>query len=144
MPDPTSLKLTNAKLAALAEGLASLDGIRTKPDEFRPYKFDDENETTWLIADNTEAVAAVLKGFNRAKKSLATQHQIPDGPFQITKENAEQVSGFLAALEALEDREVEVPGLKKISRARLKVGSGDKKNPIPPSVLAKLSPILED
>lgn len=144
MPDPTTPKLTNAKLAALAEALAAMDGIRTKPDEFRPYRFDDENETTFLIADNTEAAGNALKSFQRAKKLLAVQYQIPDGPFQFTNDNAERVSAFLAALEALEDREVEVPGLKKISRARLKVGNGDKKNPIPPSVLAKLSPILED
>ena len=144
MPDESKLVITNSKLAALAEGLGQLDGIKTKPDEFRPYKFDDENETTWLIADNTEAVAPALKGYQRAKKSLAVQHQIPDGPFQITKENAEQVAAFMTALDALEDREVEVVGLKKISRARLKVGNGEKKNPIPPSVLAKLAVILED
>lgn len=143
MPESTVLTLTNGKLAQLAMGLASLDGLRTKPDEFKPYKFDDENETTWLIANNAAVVADALKTFERAKKLLAVQYGIADR-MQITAENAGAVSEFMAGLAQLEDKEVEVRGLAKISRARLKVGCGDKRNAIPPSVLAHLMPILEE
>ena len=143
MPESTALTLTNGKLAMLAEGLASLDGLRTKPDEFKPYKFDDENETTWLIANNSAVVADALKVFERAKKLLAVQHGIADR-MAITKDNADAVAAFMEGMAQLEDKEVEVRGLSKLSRARLKVGNGEKKNPIPPSVLTKLVPILEE
>lgn len=140
---PDVITLTNGQLAELAVGLASLDGLKTKPDEFRPYKFDDENETAWLISDNLAAVNDALKVFNRHKKVLAVTHCIADG-IKITEANAPQIAAFMTAVGELEDKTVEVSGLKKISRARLCVGKGDKKNPIPPSVLSKLHPLLED
>lgn len=144
MPDePLKLTLTNGQLAELAAGLASLDGLRTKPDEFRPYKFDDENETTWLISDNGAIVAEAVKRFNRLKKTLAVKHCITEG-MKITPENAPVVAAFMTDIGELEDKQVEVIGLKKISRARLCVGKGEKKNAIPPSVLMKLIPLLED
>lgn len=140
---PDVITLTNGQLAELAVGLTSLDGLRTKPDEFRPYKFDDDNETAWLISDNLAAVNDALKVFNRHKKVLAVTHCIADG-IKITEQNAPQIAAFMTAVGELEDKTVEVSGLKKLSRARLCVGRGDKKNPIPPSVLAKLHPLLED
>ena len=139
----SSLKFTNGQLARIAAGLAGLDGVQIRPDEFRAFRFDDENETTWLIAENSAIVAESLKVFERAKKLLAIQHGIADG-MKITTENAPKVAEFMSALALLEDKEVEVPGLKMISRARLCVGKGEKKNPIPPSVLAKLHPLLEE
>lgn len=140
---PETLTLTNGQLAELALGLASLDGLRTKPDEFRPYKFDDENETTWLVAENSSVLANALTTYNRAKKLLGVQHSIAEG-MKITPENADKVAAFMTALGALEDKSVEIAGLKKISRERLCVGKGEKRNQIPPSVLAKLHPLLED
>lgn len=138
-----AITLSYGKLAQINEGLGALDGLRTGPDSFKPYKFDDENDTTWIIASNQAKIADALKVYDRAKKSLAVQHQMGDRVV-ITDVNAEKVSAFMAALAALEDKEVSVPGLEKLSRGRLKVGSGEKKNPIPPSVLAKLMPILEE
>lgn len=143
MADIITLKLTNAKIAALVAGLAGLDGLRVSPNEFRPYRYDDDNETIWLIAGNAAILGDALKRFEHAKKLLALQHQVTDGTV-ITEKNAEQVSKFMQELSTLEEKEVEVEGLQKISRARLKVGKGDKNNPIPPSVLARLWPLLED
>lgn len=136
---PETLTLTNGKLEQLAAGLAALDGLRTKPDEFKPYKFDDEAETTWLIANNSAVVADALKAFERAKKLLAIQHGVAD-KMPITPQNAEAVQAFMRELEVIEDKEIEVRGLSKLSRKALNVG----KNAIPPSVLSRLLPILED
>lgn len=133
-----ALILTNGKLAHLAEGLASLDGLRTKPDEFRPYKFDSD-EVVWAIANNAVLVADALKIFERAKKLLAVQHGIADR-MQITPANADAVAAFMDGVSKLEDKEVTVAGLVKIARSKLNVG----KNQIPASVLAKLFSVLEE
>lgn len=138
-----ALTLTNGQLAELAVGLASLDGLRTGPEDFKPYRFDDEHETAWLISDNTAAVTEALKAFTRHKKVLAVTHCIAEG-MKVTEANTPQIVAFMTIVGDLEDKAVKVPGLKKISRERLCVGKGDKKNAIPPSVLAKLHPILED
>lgn len=142
-PEKIKLKLTNGQLADLSLGLSSLDGLRTSPESFRPYKFDDENETTWLIAENISALEQHIKAFDRAKKIESARYGISNGT-KITAENAENVAGFLKAVGDLEEKEIEVTGLQRISRARLKVGKGDKCNPIPPSVLGKIMPLLED
>lgn len=143
MPESTTIALSNGKLEQLAIALASLDGLRTKPDEFKPYKFDDDTEMTWLIASNAAVVADALKVYERAKKSLALKYGVADR-MPITKENADNVAAFMEELAALEDRDVEVSGLNRLSKAKLRVGSGDRRNPIPPSVLTRLMPILEE
>jgi len=141
MPDLTDLTLTNAKIAELSSGLAGLDGQRVKG-ELEPYLFCPE--LTWLVADNQTALEPKLAAYNKAKKALAAQHKITDG-MAISAQNAEQVAAFMAAVDELHEREV-VVGLQKISRAKLNVGHDRKKeqNNIPPSVLARLQPILED
>jgi hypothetical protein len=133
-----NLTLTNGKLVEVATGLAGLDGIRLSKEEFKPFRFDD-TETLWAIVANTVAVQEALKVFERAKKALAAQHGLIEG-MKVTDEHREAANKFFAALEELNEKNVSVPGLAKISRAKLQVA----KNGIPPSVLAKLAPILED
>ena len=130
------LTLTNTQLADITAGLCQLDGIRLSADSFKPFKFDDD--TVWKIASNHGAAAQALTTFERAKKMLVAQHGMVEG-MKVTPENAAQVQAFMAALDALQERPVEVPGLEKIKRSELKVGS----NPIAPSTLARLMPILE-
>lgn len=140
-PQKDTISLTNARLASLAEGLASLDGLRTSAESFKPYKFDDKNETTWLIADSTDLVTDAVKKYGARKKILAVQHGVKEG-MTVTAENQASIQAFLEDVEALNETVITLP-LSKISRERLKVGKGEKENPIPPSVLAKLMPILE-
>ncbi len=136
------LTFTNAQLQKLSAGLAALDGIRTKPDEFEPYRFNPE--TTWRIASNQTIITDKLQSFERARKSLAAQNKVTDR-MAITPHNAEQVAAFMAGLDELNDREVKVEGLEKISRDKLNLGFDreKKQNPIPPSVLVNLMPLLE-
>lgn len=141
--EPLKLTLTNGQLAELASGLANLDGLRTKPDEFQPYLFNPD--TTFAIAKNITIIADKLKVLDRAKKLLAVQYSVSEG-MKVTPENAEKIGAFMNAMGELQDKEVEVVGLEKISREKLKVGNDRKKeqNPILPSVLAKLMLLLED
>ncbi len=136
------LTFTNAQLQKLSTGLAALDGIRTKPDEFEPYRF--SPDTTWKIASNQTIIADKLQAFERARKSLAAQHKVTDR-MAITPQNADQVAAFMAGLDELNDREVKVEGLEKISREKLNFGSDQEKrqNQIPPSVLVNLMALLE-
>jgi hypothetical protein len=143
MSSPVSL--TNAKLAALADGLLSLDGLRTSQTEFRPYRFDDAGDMAWAIAGNVVVAQDSLRAFERAKKALAAQFDIRENePMANTPENKERAEKFLAALDDLAEKPVSIPGLTPISRKSLNVGPGPKQNPVPPSVLAKLTPLLTD
>lgn len=137
-----ALTLTYDQLVKLGEGLAALDGLRTKANEFEPFLFNPD--TTWLIAEGQVFVAEKLKAFTVAKRSLAAQHKITDG-MSVNAENSASVSVFMAGLDELNERKVDVAGLQKISREKLNVGHDPKKqqNRIPPSVLAKLQPVLE-
>lgn len=137
------VSLTNAKLAALADGLLSLDGLRTSQTEFRPYRFDDAGDMAWAIAGNVVVSQDALRAFERAKKSLAAQYDVQE-KMPNTPENKERAEKFLAALDDLAEKPVTIPGLTPISRKALNVGPGPKQNPIPPSVLAKLAPLLTD
>ena len=142
MPDDFKLTLSNSKLAELAAGLAALDGLRVKG-ELEPFLFCPE--LTWLVADWQTALEPAVSSYRKAQKSLTTQHKVTEG-MAITPQNADAVAAFVAALDALNEREVEVVGLQKISRAKLNVGHDKKKeqNNIPPTVLARLRPILEE
>jgi hypothetical protein len=135
---PETLTLTNGQLAQLAVGLAALDGLRVKADEFRPYRYDDAAETAWLIANNAAVVSDSLRAFDRAKKMLAVQHGVADN-MPINAETVPKIVAFTEALAELEDKTSEVRGLTKLKRDSLNVG----KNQIPPGVLAKLMPLLE-
>lgn len=142
MADPFKLTIPNTKIAELSAGLAALDGQRVKG-ELEPYLFCPE--LTWLVADNQTVLEPKLAAYNKAKKSLAAQHKVTEG-MAITPQNAEAVAAFMAALDELNEREVEIVGLQKISRAKLNVGH-DKKNEqnnIPPTVLRSLNLILEE
>lgn len=134
--------LTNARLMRLSGGLASLDGIRPKPGEFKPFDF--SAETTFKIAANAALVADKAAPFNRAKELLAVKYEIAEG-MKVTAANAKNVSDFMEALGLLEDKEVTVDGLEKISLAELNIGFDCKKNQnqIAASTLAALMPILE-
>lgn len=136
------LTFTNAQLQKLSAGLAALDGIRTKPDEFEPFRF--SPETTWRIASNQTIIDDKLQAFERARKSLAAQHKVTDR-MAITPQNADQVAAFMAGLDELNYCVVNVEGLEKIGRDKLNVGFDreKKQNPIPPSVLANLMLLLE-
>lgn len=143
MPAPDSITITNAKLADLASALSSLDGLRTSANDFRPYRFDDEGATTWLIAENIVLVQDALRAYQHARRSAAAANKVTDR-LVVGPENAERVATFMADLDKLEAKTVTIKGLKKISRKILNAGAGTRQNPVPPSVLAKLSPILED
>lgn len=142
MSDCLNLSLTNAQLMKLANGLDALDGIRAKHGEFDPFHFN--SETAFKIAVNIALVMEKVVAFERAKKILAVQFQVAER-MQITAENAPNVAKFMEALTLLEDKQVEIAGLEKISRASLNVGSDRKKeqNQIPPSALAAIYPLLE-
>ena len=133
---------TNTQLQKISIGLASLDGLRTSPDSFEPFQF--SPDTIWAIASNQSIIAEKLALFDKAKKALAAQYKITDR-MSITPENSESVAAFVAGLDELNDREISVEGLEKISRDKLNVGSDPKKNQnrISPSVLVNLMPILE-
>lgn len=136
-----ALTLTYDQLVKLGEGLAALDGLRTKPGEFEPFLFNPD--TTWAIAENQTIVAAKLKTYAGTKKSLAVQHKITEG-MAVTPENSASVAAFMAGLDELNERAVEVDGLQRISREKLNVG-GDvnkKQNRIPPSVLSRLAVLI--
>lgn len=133
------LILTNGQLESVVAGLSSLDGLNLK-DGFIPFKFDDD--TTWDIAVNIDIVNRAIGVLNTARKSLAKQNAVTER-MAITPENSGRVAAFMEGLDALLAKEVALPGLVKISRGKLNVGQGDKKNAIPSSVLAKLMPILE-
>lgn len=132
------IKLTNAQLESLAAGLAALDGITIKG-EFTPFVFDDD--TTWLIALNTEVVKQALIPVAAARRSLAKQHGVTEGMklAEATPAQLQAIAAFFEAAEGLSQRGVEVTGLEKIKRDALKTS----KNAIPASVRAKLLPILE-
>lgn len=140
MEAPT--KLTNLQIVKLANALNSLDGIRLSQIQFEPFQFNPE--TSWRIANNIAVVGPHIETFNRAKKQLGAQYQLAEG-MPITAENAQKVSDFMAALDGLEQKTVDVPGLEMISKDKLNVGGDAKKvqNRIPPTVLAALVPILE-
>lgn len=129
------ITFTNAQLETLAHGLSALDGLQTK-DGFQPFKFDDD--TTWLIAVNTDLVQKAVNRLIIARKSLAKQHGVVDH-MKITNENAEKVAAFMESVDALLAKEVPVEGLVRIEKAKLNVA----KNGIPPGVLGKLMGILE-
>ncbi len=132
---PTPSKLTNSQLESVAQGLAALDGLQLK-DGFVPFKFDDE--TTWSLAVKMAAVQQAMTILNTAKKSLARQNGLAEG-MKVTPENAEKVQAFMESLDALMAKPAEVGTLEPISRAALNLA----KNAIPPTVLARLMPILE-
>lgn len=142
MPE-TPITVTNAQLARLAVGLASLDGWRPKPDEYIPFQF--APETTWKIASNSAIIAASLAPVDKAKKTLAAQYQITDR-MQITPENMPRAKDFMEALAMLEEKLVDVSGLEIIAKDKLNLGYDPKKNQnqIAPSVLVMLMPILGD
>lgn len=133
------ITLTNTGLNRLAQALRGLDGLRTKANEFTPYQFG--SDTTWAIVENMEIVEGRLRTYERARKALAAQHGLVDG-MEVTASNVEQVTKYTKALTEIEEQEVEVAGLKKISRSKLNIGSERGKNQIPPSVLAGLMPLL--
>jgi hypothetical protein len=132
---PTPIKLTNAQLESVSQGLAALDGLQTK-DGFTPYKFDDD--TTWSIAVKTVAVQAGLVVLSAAKKSLAKQNGLMDG-MKITQEQLPAAAAFAESVDALMVRPAEIGVLEPLKRESLNTT----KNAIPPGVLAKLLPILE-
>ena len=140
--DTPVLSFTNTQLQKLSAGLAALDGLRTKPDEFEPFRF--SPETTWKIASNQTIIADNLQKFERARKSLAAQHKIVDR-MTITPENAEQVNAFIQELDVMSEKVLEISGLEKIARDKLNIGfdKDKKQNPVPPSVLVNLLPLLE-
>lgn len=138
----TPLKLTNLQIARLLSALNNLEGIRISPNEFRPFAFNPEH--SWKIASNIAFLSPVVIAFERAKKHLFSQSKIEEGE-TVTPENASKAELLFSALEGLEDKVIEVADLEPLSKEKLNVGndSKQKQNPIPPAVLAALSPILE-
>lgn len=136
------LTFTNTQLQKLSVGLASLDGIRTSPNDFEPFRF--SPDTTWKIASNQTIIADHLQKFERARKSLAVQHKVSEG-MKITPENSVQVNAFMQELDVLTEKVIEVSGLEKIGRDKLNIGFDEskKQNAIAPSVLVNLMPLLE-
>ena len=132
--------MTNSTLIRLANGLSALDGLRTKPNEIQPYEF--APDTEWKIANNIAVLQPKVTEHNRAQKLLATKYGVAEG-MEITPANAQKFSEFIEAMHGLEDKEVTVDGLEKITRDSLKLGHKKEQNPIPRTVLAAIMPILE-
>lgn len=139
-PQTAPLTLTNAKILELVATLNALDGIRVKG-ELEPYLFCPE--VLWLVADWITLFETDINAYRKAQKSLTTQYKVVEG-MPITHQNSEAVAAFMAGLNELNEREVKVCGLQKISRAKLNVGHEKNQNKIPAPLLARLAPILED
>lgn len=142
MSDESKLTLRNVKIVELFGALGGLSGLRVNG-ELVPYLF--SPELTWKIADNQTLLEPYVRSYNRAKKALSVQHKVTEG-MPVTPQNAESVAAFFSAADELDEREVDVSGLQKINRDKLNVGHDSKKeqNNIPPAVLARLQPILEE
>lgn len=135
------MTLTAPQLNKILTGLKSLDGLRTSQSNFEPFIF--HPDVTWAIAENQCAITDVLKPYELARKMLAAKHGISEG-MAITAENSTAVQAFVKEVGELDGRELDVE-LKKIKRTDLKVGNKGNKdqNPISPSVLAAIMPLLE-
>ncbi len=130
---------TAPQLTRILTGLKSLDGLRTRQNEFTAFHF--SPEVTWVIAENQCAIADALKPYELARKTLAAKHGLSEG-MAITPGNAAAVEAFVREIGELDERPLEVE-LKSIKRADLRLGNKDDKNAIPGTVLAALMSILE-
>lgn len=135
MAAPTP-ELTNREILKLAEGLAGLDGCVGDGGKVTRFKFD--AETAWRVALDTEIVGRAKLAYERRLKQLGAEHGVVEG-MGLTPANAAAVAAYIAAQDALLDQKQPVTGLHTYQRSVLQ-----EKNPIPPSVLAALLPLLED
>jgi hypothetical protein len=141
-----TLKLTVKQVREITTGLNSLDGIRKSKDEIDPYEFEDGVQ--WNISKNAVIFERANEPYDHAVKALMVTHKIVQGE-QITVDNRERFIALQAAVEALDDKEIEVSGVLLLTMAELrtKPSRGDKKqdkNLIPIGVIKKLNPIIKE
>lgn len=132
---PDSSLLTNRSILKLADGLALLDGV---VDGGKACRFEWDSDTAWILALDTEAVSRAKLIYERALKSLGARLGVVD-KMAVTPENAANVAAYLDQHEQLLDQTQDMSCLHSYSRSVLQ-----KKNKIPPSVLANLLPVLKD
>lgn len=136
-------KLTVEQVMNVAQGLASLDCAKdtikdgaSEKEVCRPYKFG--GGLVLLIARDLSKARGVIQAYQTAHN-------------QLIKEMSDPATGKIADARVVEfsqeDRKITSAqadaDLDHIRWVELKVGSGSGENPVPPSVVSLLQPILD-
>ena len=137
--EPIKLKVSD--LLALQQGLAAFDGQqKVVPQGDAPAKvvlvpYELPGKTRWAIAQDLAAIAPALKAADEARNALLKQ--IGGEAGTISSSDTVRISKFTAAYNEVLNQVVTVE-LTKIPSADLKLDA----NPLPPTVLASLTPII--
>ena len=129
-----------SEILAASNALAQLNGFQKAVGEtvaLIPYKLDDS--TRWNIAKDRKILAREVEVFQEANNALIFELSPKNG--DVTKEDGPTRQQFQARIKAINDREVELPGLLKIKKAAL---LKDEANPVPGTVLEALMPLIDD
>lgn len=137
--EPIKLKVSD--LLALQQGLAAFDGQqKIVPQGDAPAKvaltpYELSGKVRWVIAQDLAALQPQAKAADEARNALLKQIGGDSGTIAAT--DALKVSKFTAAYNEVLAQVVTVE-LTKLALADLKLDA----NPLPPTVLANLSPII--
>lgn len=127
--------LTNGQMVAIKAALGQLSGLRKSKDELVPYGF--TMEARWKLAILDVSITKALGPFEVAKTATAKAQGLVEGmPVPPMSEAAAKVVTFFEELGALKTKTVdlEIEWLTKTDFGN---------NPIPPTVLADLMPIIK-
>lgn len=145
---PETIKLTVRDLLKLHSGLKGLDGNRHSDKEF--FYFDYDAGVRWNIGKNLAIVEREVEVYQKNVRAETRAVNLADGM------NMSEIPTLTAAtishkIDALKDKEIELTGILflKLEEIERRPDSKDprmkdiKVNPIPPSILAALMPIIQ-
>lgn len=135
------MKLLIKDIVTLHDALQALNGRQTvvKQDNkdvilVQPYDFGPK--TRWNLAKNLRLVSNEIKTYSEIRDSII--RSISGGQTEIDSKNRQQVDSFLAQMQEIEKKEIEVDGILTVNISDLKVDE----NKLSPAVLAGLMPIV--
>lgn len=141
------MKFTNRQLIQLQRGLRALDGLAKSKDEFLHYDY--EKGIRWRIATTLKSVNDVVELFEDEKEREQQIRNLVAGE-KITENNRNAAFELAGKINDLERQVVEISD-DRISTFTLdeltqrppsKDPSLPKANPIPPSVITALMPLI--
>jgi len=139
--------VSNRTLLKLHQALNSLDAIKSGSDQIINFHYD--TATKLAIVHNIIAIDRMREVLDRTVSQSLKANKITEG-MEKTPQNNEAMAKHLLLLEEIQDADADLSGLRPLKIASLlnqpKCGDKDcvKQNNIPNSVLAMLSPILEE